>query len=206
MSLPRRCRAPWLAALAAIAFAAPAPVAAAAKAPHAPAAQAPQVDPNSPAGTEYQLPVDRAREQAGGGGSGGSTGTSSKSPLFGQGVGKADSGSGRGSAGGGADTSGSGARGGASTTTGADTGRSRSGGGGASTTTGAGTGRSRSGAGGGTGERPQLGIATPEILRSQAPAPEDGGGGLVSIAAGAVGVLLIGGLAGLAWRRRTLRG
>ncbi|MDQ3678037.1 MAG: hypothetical protein M3401_14785 [Actinomycetota bacterium] len=52
-------------------------------------AQDPQVDPGSPAGTEYQLPIDRAREEAGGrsGGSSGSGGsTSSEAPLFGAGV------------------------------------------------------------------------------------------------------------------------
>jgi len=52
------------------------------------AAQAPQVDPSSPAGTEYQLPVDRAREQASGGPSGGgsTTSASGEAPLFGAGV------------------------------------------------------------------------------------------------------------------------
>src|SRR5687767_11216329 len=48
----------------------------------------PQVDPDSPAGTEYELPLDRAREEAGGGGgaSGSSDGTAGEAPLFGQGV------------------------------------------------------------------------------------------------------------------------
>jgi hypothetical protein len=184
MSLPRRCLAPWLAALAAIAFAAPAPVAAAAKAPHAPAAQAPQVDPNSPAGTEYQLPVDRAREQAGGG-SGGSTPTSGDRPLFGTGVRQKK-------------TRAHGGRGSES-----DASTSTSSRGGAGTPK-----HSRGGAGMSTsmGEQPSLGASSPEILRSQAPAPDGGATQLLAIGAGGAGVLVLGGLAGLAWRRRAARG
>ncbi len=56
-------------------------------------AQDPQVDPDSPAGTEYQLPIDRAREEAGAssGGSNGSGGSqkdtaAGEAPLFGAGV------------------------------------------------------------------------------------------------------------------------
>lgn len=48
-------------------------------------AQDPQVDANSPAGTEYQLPIDRAREQAGGG-SRRSGDAAAETPLFGEGV------------------------------------------------------------------------------------------------------------------------
>jgi len=126
---------------------------------------APRLDPSSPAGTEYQLPVDRARSQAGGG-SGGSTGSGSGAPLFGAGVG---------------DDDGSGSR----------------------ATSRGGTG----GDGGDTAPNPsvqtdELGTATPEILRTEAPAP-DGGGELLAIGGGAAAVLLIGGTAGFAWRRRS---
>jgi len=67
-----------LCALALVAFVAPAQ------------AQDPQVDPGSPAGTEYQLPIDRAREEAGRGSGGpvaspGGSATS-EAPLFGAGV------------------------------------------------------------------------------------------------------------------------
>jgi hypothetical protein len=54
---------------------------------------APQVDPESPAGTEYELPLDRAREKAGGGTRGGTTagdGGSGEAPLFGEGVERED--------------------------------------------------------------------------------------------------------------------
>jgi hypothetical protein len=50
------------------------------------AIDAPQVDPDSPAGTEYQLPTDRAREEASGGGPSRSGGTTGQAPLFGAGV------------------------------------------------------------------------------------------------------------------------
>jgi len=46
----------------------------------------PDVDPGSPAGTEYQLPIDRARAEAGGGGSTGSPEGPQQTPLFGEGV------------------------------------------------------------------------------------------------------------------------
>jgi len=138
-------------------------------------AQDPQVDPGSPAGTEYQLPVDRAREEAGGGaggdrGPGGSQddGAGAGPPLFGAGV-EADQ---------------------------------------KQKQTGSGSNKS------GTDNDPatvgeverDLGTATPETVRAQAPAPDHGGSGLVAIGGGAAGVLLLGGLAGLAWRRRSMRG
>jgi len=132
-------------------------------------AQDPQVDPGSPAGTEYQLPVDRAREEAGGGGpdgSGGSQdgGTSTEAPLFGAGVEQEKK-------------------------------------------TSSGTRKSGSDSDPATtaGVEPDPGTSTPETVRAQAPAPDSGGSGLVAIAGGAAGVLLLGGLVGLAWRRRTVR-
>ncbi len=51
-----------------------------------------------------------------------------------------------------------------------------------------------------------LGDSTPEVVRSQAGSPGGGGVGLLTIGAGAAGVLLIGGAAGLLWRRRSVRG
>jgi hypothetical protein len=120
----------------------------------------PQVDPGSPAGTEYELPIDRARDDASGGSDGGSGGSSGAAPLFGEGVEPQRSGSAT---------------------------PSRSGE--PATTT--------------PPSRPQQGTRTPEIVRSQADAPDGGGGALVAIGAGAGGVLLVGALAGLLWRRRT---
>lgn len=131
-------------------------------------AQDPQVDPGSPAGTEYQLPTDRAREEASAG-AGRSTDDGSadgeaagSAPLFGEGV--EDK-------------------------------------------------KQRSAQNPGTDSDPattaaveaDLGTSTPETVRAQVPAPDGGGGGLVAIAGGAAGVLMLGGLAGLVWRRRTMR-
>jgi hypothetical protein len=144
---------PVLTCLCALALAAPAQ------------AQDPQVDPDSPAGTEYQLPVDRAREQAGSRGSRGSRragGAAAEAPLFGEGV----EGSPRRAP------------------------EKRGAGGSARTPTT--TGR----------QQPELGTSAPDTVQAQAQAPEGGGSGLVAIGV-AAGVLLIGGLAGLAWRRRT---
>ena len=127
------------------------------------------VDPNSPAGTEYELPLDRAREEAGGGGAGGSSGGGSgagaatgEAPLFGEGVERAASGSAR------------------------DGGATRS----AGTST-------------GSGEPDDRAAITPPAVHAQAPSPDDGGGALLAVAAGAAGVLLLGGLAGMLWRRRS---
>jgi hypothetical protein len=114
-------------------------------------AQSPQVDPDTPAGSEYQLPVDRAREQA-------------REPT--------------------------GAAGAAGE-------------------------REQPRAGGAKADRdrdparsaevePRLGRSTPEV-RAQAPAPDDGGSAVVAVGGAALGVLLLGGLAGLAWRRRSVR-
>lgn len=126
-------------------------------------AQDPQVDPGSPAGTEYQLPVDRAREEAGSdGGAGGpgnsqDGGTTTRAPLFGSGVESRKS--------------------------------------------------SSAGKSGTESERATVaGVesdATPEKVRAEVPASDGGGGALVAVGGGAIGVLLLGGLAGLAWRRRS---
>ena len=124
---------------------------------------APRIDPGSPAGTEYQLPVDRAREQARGGVSQetGSDDPPSSAPLFGEGV-EPDRGA-------------------------------------------------TSGSGGSQAPSPSLGEAQPEIepapqtLRAQAPQPE-GDGALLAVAGGAFGLLLLGGLGGLLWRRRRATG
>jgi hypothetical protein len=128
------------------------------------AAQSPQVDPSSPAGTEYQLPIDRARNEAVGGssassGSGGST--SGEPPLFGAGVEKTKAGS-----------------------------RDQ---------------KLRTDGNPHTvaSAEPDAVARTPGTVRAHAPAPDSGGSGLVAMGGGALGVLLIGGLAGLALRRRT---
>lgn len=131
------------------------------------AAQDPQVGPGSPAGTEYQLPVERAREEAGGGSSGsggGSTGSDSgtpgEAPLFGAGVESRKQSSANAKSGTDSDPA-----------TTADV-------------------------------EPDGGTGAEQTLRAQAPAPDDDGGAIVAIAGGTAGVLLLGGLAGLAWRRR----
>ena len=156
----------WLSAFA-LTVAAPAPAAAAQD-------LRPRVDPDSPAGTEYQLPTERAREQAGaGGGSSGASSASShgtrEAPLFGAGVEdrmprarKRPSSPGRGTNGGSQEP----------TTT---------------TTT--------------RIEQPDLGTARPEV-HALARAPDDGGAGMLTIGALTAGVLLIGALAGLLWRRQ----
>jgi cobalamin biosynthesis Mg chelatase CobN len=123
----------------------------------------PSVDPNSPPGTEYQLPVEKAREDARGGGSGASG--QSQAPLFGEGVQSTKPGaSGKGTAGKN------------------------------------GTGKAADAASGDS-----LGVETPKIktLQAQVPAADSGGVSSLAIAGGAVGVLLVGGLAGLLWRRRS---
>jgi len=139
------------------------------------AAQDPQLDPGSPAGTEYQLPVDRARQQAGPGASAGSEpstagDTSGTAPLFGAGVGPEQPPS-------------SGVSNPRSTDTqpGID-----------------------SAAAPPVGAEPDAVTRTPQTMRAQAASPEGGSGALAS-AGGAGGVLLLGGLAGLAWRRRAAR-
>jgi hypothetical protein len=147
-----------LCALALVAFVAPAQ------------AQDPQVDPGSPAGTEYQLPIDRAREEAGRGSGGpvaspGGSATS-EAPLFGAGVEGRKSGSG--------------------------------------------AGKQKSGDSD-SDPRTQKGVEpnrgrTPETVRSGASAPASGGSVLVAIGGGAAGVLLLGGIAGLALRRSSTRG
>lgn len=130
----------------------------------------PQVDPDSPAGTEYELPLDRARQEAGGGGSGGSSGssgsrgTTDEAPLFGEGV-----------------ASGAGSEN-AKPAPKEDTDPD------AATT---------------ASLEPDGTSGTPEAVRAQAPSPDGSSGDLVAIGTGAGGVLLLGGLAGLAWRRRS---
>lgn len=72
--------------------------------PASASAQGVQVDPNSPAGTEYDIPIDRARREAQGGSSAGGAGGGSQ--LFGAGIESdaADQAGGGASGGGSADT------------------------------------------------------------------------------------------------------
>jgi len=156
MHIPRRSILSWCGALAlALAF------------PPSATAQSddPQVDPDSPAGTEYQLPIDGAREQAGGGTSSGKRG---EAPLFGEGVESKTSGGSWGSA----EKSRSGEKPGSASSA------------------------------RGTAKADELETATPKIVQTGASAPGGGGTSIAAIGAGAAGVLLIGGLAGLVWRRR----
>ena len=127
---------------------------------------APKVAPDSPAGTEYQLPVDHARNKgSSGGGSSPSSGTPGGAPLFGAGV--------------------------EARTPRPATKRQRA--------AGAAPARTKRPSADRTG-RP---ATTPATIRARAAAPDGGGGGLLAIGAGAAGVLLIGGLAGLALRQRS---
>jgi hypothetical protein len=154
----------------------------AAAVPAAPAS-GPHVDPNSPAGTEYQLPTDRAREQAAGGG--GSTGSSGSSGSPGS---PAASGASSG-AGGEAPLFGAGVEEKKAPT------EKRAGGARAKPRT-AGN-RSTT-----ADVKPDPGASTPETVRAGAAAPDADGSGLVAVGGGAVGVLLLGALAGLMMRRR----
>jgi len=145
----------------------------------------PMVDPESPAGTEYELPIDRAREEARGG-SGGSSGSAGEAPLFGEGVDDKSSGSGAQQAAGGkpglAGKPGSGGREGSD---------GRSGSNGAADTPAT-----------SSAEQTGLGTSAPEAVRAQAPAPDGGSGSVFAIGGIAAAVLLIGALAGVALRRR----
>lgn len=133
------------------------------------------VDPSSPAGTEYQLPTDRAREQAGASGEakGAPGGAGGEAPLFGAGV--EDK------------TPPPPARRKPRSRDHTKKTASRS----------ADMPATTSGQAG-------LGERTPQPVRALAPAPDGGGsGGMLAVAGAAAGVLLLGALAGLAWRRRT---
>jgi hypothetical protein len=129
-------------------------------------AQHPQLDPDSPAGSEYQLPIDRARERADAPRAAHGRGSSGAAPLFGTGV----------------------------PARGQEHNKPR-----AACATGD---RHRDPKRPATPE-PARGTRTP-ALRAQAPSPDDGGSGLVAVGGAALGVLLLGGLAGLVWRRRSV--
>ena len=122
---------------------------------------APQVDRDSPAGAEYELPVERARNQASGGDRG-SSGAAQRAPLFGEGV-----------------------------TPKPRVPRASPG------TRGRATRPAR---------RPPASTGAPPAVRAQASAPDTTIGGLLVVGAGGAAVLLVGGLAGLGWRRRGHRG
>lgn len=170
-SAPRHRR-PIVDALLAMAFVlAPAPAAVAQD-------LSPRVDRNTPAGTEYQLPIEAARRQATGGGggggggetpaaggaSGGSAASQTAPPLFGEGVGPPPRTP--------------------------RTPRTRD--------------RTAEPA---TRSAPPSGrrASPPPNVEAQARAPQGAGGALIAVGAAGSGVLLVGALAGLAWRRRTTR-
>lgn len=163
-SAPRHRR-PIARALVAMAFVlAPAPVAVAQD-------LSPQVDRNTPAGTEYELPIEAARRQATGGGedaiaaaggaSRGSGASQAAPPLFGEGIS-------------------------------APPRMARTPGRAAEPATRSAPPRSRR-------ARP------PQSVLAQARAPEGAVGSLLAVGGAGSGVLLVGALAGLAWRRRTTR-
>ena len=133
----------------------------------------PRVDRNTPAGTEYELPIEAARRQATGGGdaiaaaggaSGGPAASQGAPPLFGEGI-----------------------------STPPRTPRTpRTAGRGAEPAT-----RSA--------PPPNRRTRPPQSVLTQARAPEGAGGALLAVGGAALGALLMGALAGLAWRRRTTR-
>ena len=137
------------------------------------------VDPGSPSGKEYALPIDSARQQAAAEARGGKTSGTKQTPLFGEGVDDRSASNSGSDAGGG-----SGDDGGASPA-GAGAGKASQ----TSTTRSPGT-----AADGGT----------PITARAQAASPEGGLGTIAIIGAGA-GVLLLGGAIGLLLRRRAAR-
>jgi hypothetical protein len=133
------------------------------------------VDPGSPSGKEYALPVDSARKQAAKDAQKGSA-RAQPAPLFGEGVGDTDA----------ASTSSAAPAGGGGSGSGGD--RRRAAG-------------DDSAPGAAGGERAS---AAPATLKSQVAAP-DGGLGLVTVLAAGLAVLALGGAIGLLLRRRATR-
>lgn len=150
------------------------------------------VDPSSPGGKEYAIPLDQARQDASGGapssdGNSGGGGSSSGSHLFGVGVGSPGGGSGSGTGSGGSGSSGSGSGG------------SRSGSGSGSGGSGAaGAGKSGSGVAATAGRLSALNVAAAN--------PEAGPQAPLMVLGASAGVVLAGVGLGLALRRRRATG
>lgn len=133
-----------------------------------------QVDPESPSGREYALPVDSARSQASKG-SGSRRSAAQAAPLFGEGV-----------------------QSGSSSSSGSDSRQADK----AASKRGASDDADE--AAGASSAPRRVATASPDTLRAQAAAPDGGSSLLIIIGVGA-GVLLAGGLTGLALRRRATR-
>jgi hypothetical protein len=154
--------------------------------PAAAQGQVSRPDPNSPAGVEYQLPLDQARKNAAGQGDAkptrGRGGAASKAPLFGAGIKTASAG--RDGRGGSSASGGSGA---------SSSGEARDGS------------RAASGSSGGSDEGGpvggSLGSSQPDVRKSAVVAESGDGLGTLRIVGIAFGVLLLGGLLGLGLRR-----
>lgn len=146
------------------------------------------VDPNSPGGKEYAIPLDQARDQATGGGSQ-SSGGGSGSHLFGVGVG-GSGGGGSGSAG----TASSGG-GGGSTSGGSSSGGSHGSGG---------SGHSRASGSTGAGSGGSHNRLSP--LNVAAANPESGAQAPLLVLGGSAGIVFAGVLLGLMFRRRRMSG
>ena len=131
------------------------------------------VDPGSPSGKEYALPIDSARRQAAREAERGTAGRTQRPPLFGEGVDVAPSGSARGGQGAGAG----------------------GGGGGGSTASGRSARELRE-------QRSEPAEAGTPALQAQAGTPDGGVGALAIIGGASVAVLLLGGGIGLLLRRR----
>jgi hypothetical protein len=143
------------------------------------------VDPNSPGGKEYAIPLDQARDNAGGGGSQ-SSGGGSGSHLFGVGVGGSDGGS----------------SGSAGTTSSGATGASNAGGSGSGGSGGSrGADRSGSNDAGSGGSRNRL-----STLNVAAANPESGAQAPLLVLGGSAGIVFAGVLLGLMFRRRRISG
>ena len=141
------------------------------------------VDPGSPAGKQYQIPISSARSEA----AGGAGGTNGTAPAFGVGITSGGSGPGSGSSGGAAAGSAHHAR------SGATAGRNRH--------------RAASAGSAGSTAAAVTGAANSNADLTGVPSSsgEGGSGAWPVLAAGGLLVLVIGGGGGLALRRRALR-
>ena len=177
------------------------------------------VDPNSPSGTEYDIPVERARREAQGTAKNGASRDSGSAPLFGAGIkakksdGSSAAASGAGGSSGGGSAGGGSGFGGSSGGSGATTGASDpTGAGGVNAATG--TGSNANGApGDGKTVDPVASAATvpagdagtggnAQKIAAEAGNPGGGGSGTTLAISGALAVVLLGGLAGWLLRRR----
>lgn len=182
-----------------------------------------QIDPNSPSGTEYDIPVERARREAQGSTKKGASRDNGSAPLFGSGIkakkkrgsdGSSAAGSGAGGSSGGGSSGGGSGAGGSSAGSGTTTATSDpTGAGGASAATGS-TPNAKGGSGAGDGKTVDSVASAATVPAGDAAAAGNaqkvaaeagnpgGGSGTTLAISGALVVVLLGGLAGWLLRRR----